>query len=419
MLFLVIDLLPNPKLCHESEMLMCSSRLGLSDIINNKSCKRGDIMGTENVVFYKGKVKNSVSLDVIKKEFAQCLQVENLNFLIGSGCSSYVEDEVETSIPTMWTLAQRFFSTYPDFAVQDIALKHHFGENLESMLDYMISVRSVNHVGMIDQEINQKIKIVQDFIRNQIIEGMKCEEVNEIYKEFYLKILRKNRRNPINIFTTNYDLYSERALDELGFFYNNGFTGTYERRFNPISYNYAFVENMNLNKDVWGRISNFYNLYKIHGSINWINKDSVIIEKAIENITDDTVMIYPTPLKDRTTLMTPYSDLMRNMQQSLMKNNSILVTLGYSFSDDHINRIILNMLSVPSFKLVVFGSGTKIEKLISANDSRIWVINSDDKIHYFNNFVTKLLPDIQDDIKERIDLQEKYRVIESVLKGDD
>jgi len=176
---------------------------------------------------------------------------------------------------------------------------------------------------------------------------------------------------------------------------------------------------MNLNKDVWDRISNFYNLYKIHGSINWVNKNSVVVEKPIENISDDTVMIYPTPLKDRTTLMTPYSDLMRNMQQSLMKNNSILVTLGYSFSDDHINRIILNMLSVPSFRLVVLGSGENIEKLISANDSRIWIINSDDKIHYFNNFAKKLLPDIQDDIQERIDLNEKFKTIESVLKGDD
>jgi hypothetical protein len=102
--------------------------------------------------------------------------------------------------------------------VQGEALKQHLESNLESMLDYMISVRSVNHVSEIEPKIDEKIKVVQGFIRNEIIEGMKCEDVNGVYKEFYLKILRKNRRNPINIFTTNYDLYSERALDELGFF---------------------------------------------------------------------------------------------------------------------------------------------------------------------------------------------------------
>jgi len=301
--------------------------------------------------------------------------------------------------------------------VQGVLLKDHFLDNLESMLDYMISVRSVNHISSIDTEIDTKLKLVQKFIREQVLDGMNSDEVNILYKEFYLKILRKNRKNPINIFTTNYDLYNERALDELGFFYNNGFTGTYERRFNPISYNYAFVENMNLNKDVWDRISNFFNIYKIHGSINWINKNMKVIEKSVENITDETIMIYPTPLKDRTTLMTPYSDLMRNMQQSLMKNNSILITVGYSFSDDHINRIILNMLSVPSFKLVILGGSTNIDKIISIGDSRIWVINSEQKIHYFNNFVNKLLPDIQDDIKERAELNERFKLIEEAFIG--
>lgn len=61
-------------------------------------------------------------------------------------------------------------------------------------------------------------------------------------------------------------------------------------------------------------------------------------------------MIYPTPLKDRTTLMTPYSDLFRAMETALLKKNSVLITLGYSFADDHINRLILNSLAIPTFK---------------------------------------------------------------------
>lgn len=375
-------------------------------------------MDNVNINFFKGSVLNTIQLESLKKEFAQCLQVENLNFLLGSGCSSNVEEGKELSIPTMKIMASRFFHEYPNFMVRTKNLKDYFENNLENALDYLISIRAINHVDEIEPDINAKIKVVQDFIRKQIISGMECNEVKSIYKEFYQKILRKNRRNPINIFTTNYDLYSEKALDELGFFYNNGFTGTYERRFNPISYNYAFVENMNLNNDVWERIANFYNIYKIHGSINWVNKDSIVMEKPLENVENETIMIYPTPLKDRTTLMIPYSDLMRSMQQSLMKNNSILVTLGYSFSDDHINRIILNMLSIPSFRLVIFGGGENIEKLIKANDGRIWIINSDDKIHYFKNFVKKLLPDIQDEINEFMELNEKVKVIESIFKGD-
>jgi len=378
-------------------------------------------MDTDNINFYKGKNKKNFSVDNVKKEFSQCLQVENLNFLIGSGCSSHIVDNEEKSIPTMKELAYRFFNVYPDFKVQNTVMKEQdlFINNLENMLDYMISVRNVNYIEEIDSDIDSKINTVQSFINRQIRDGMDCNEVKNIYKNFYMKILRKNRKNPINIFTTNYDLYNEKALDELGFFYNNGFTGTYERKFNPISYNYAFVENMNLNQDVWDTISNFYNLYKIHGSINWINENGTIIEKSINNIEDETVMIYPTPLKDRSTLMTPYSDLMRNMQQSLMKNNSILITLGYSFSDEHINRIILNMLAVPSFRLVILGAGESINKLSRINDSRIWIINSESKIHYFSNFVNKLLPSIQDDIKEKVAVQDKLKEIKEYINGDE
>ena len=102
--------------------------------------------------------------------------------------------------------------------------------------------------------------------------------------------------------------------------------------------------------------------------------------------------------------MTPYSDLFRSMETALLKKNSVLITLGYSFADDHINRLILNSLAIPTFKLVVFGQSDAITKLIEMDDSRIIVINSEDKIHYFKNFVEKAMPDVQADIKEQMDL---------------
>ena len=68
------------------------------------------------------------------------------------------------------------------------------------------------------------------------------------------------------------------------------------------------------------------------------------------------------------------------------------------------NRLILNSLAIPTFKLVVFGQSDAITKLIEMDDSRIIVINSEDKIHYFKNFVEKAMPDVQADIKEQMDL---------------
>ncbi|EAC2415778.1 hypothetical protein ACH07_15340, partial [Listeria monocytogenes] len=142
------------------------------------------------------------------------------------------------------------------------------------------------------------------------------------------------------------------------FIYNSGFTGSYMRTFNPNMYRYMYVDNMNLNKDVWNRVDHFYNLYKIHGSISWKKSEDKIYEismKEIDKSSLENVMIYPTPLKDRSTLMVPYTDLMRSFQDNLTQKNSVLITLGYSFGDDHINRIILNNLSIPSFRLIILG----------------------------------------------------------------
>ena len=366
----------------------------------------------EMINVFKGSTLQKVSIEQYKREFAQYLQTENLHFLIGSGCSSYNRDGSESAIPTMAGLYKGFFDKYSTFTIAGQNPKDSFNNNLESMLETMISIKVAKSLTKIDEDIDKKIAQVQQYIISRIVDGQKCIEALELYKTFYLKLVQPSRKKPISIFTTNYDQYNEQALDVLGFYYNNGFSGTYLRRFNPNVYNYVYVENMNLHRNVWGRVSSFFNLYKIHGSINWIVNDDEVIEKPVELCGKDRVLIYPTPQKDRSTLMTPYSDLMRLMQQELVRNNSVLVTLGYSFSDDHINRIILNSLSNPSFKLVVLGrSGGNIQKLIDLDDKRIIVINSDSKIQYFKNFVNTLMPDVDEYLQEEMQLRNGTKAI--------
>jgi hypothetical protein len=66
-----------------------------------------------------------------------------------------------------------------------------------------------------------------------------------------------------------------------------------------------------------------------------------------------TVMIYPNPAKDLETSEYPYAELFRDFSAGLCRPNSVLVTYGYGFGDDHINRVIKDMLTIPSTHLVI------------------------------------------------------------------
>ena len=73
--------------------------------------------GTINM--YKGKHKFEISAEELRAEISQCLQIENLNFLIGAGCSSFrSEDGTEQAIPTMAGLATQFYSENPGLKVE-------------------------------------------------------------------------------------------------------------------------------------------------------------------------------------------------------------------------------------------------------------------------------------------------------------
>ena len=372
-------------------------------------------MTESNITYFKGQERQNALIDSIRTEIAQLLQSDNLSFLIGAGCSSHKLNDIEIGIPSMTEIYTSFLETFPDFELAGQKVSGHFNHNLEKMLEMMGAIQLANDISVVDEEIDEKIVTVRNFLRQLIVNKLNSREVKETYKSFYTKISQKPRKSPISIFTTNYDLFNEIALDELGFPYNNGFSGAYKRKFSPASYNYMYVENMNLNKDVWERVSSFFNLIKLHGSVSWVRKNDQIWEQDYESINDvDTVMIYPTPLKDRTTLMTPYSDLFRTMENRLVQKNSTLIVMGYSFSDDHINRVILNGLSVPTFRLIIFGKHENIDKLIEMGDSRIVVINSDDCIHYFKNIVDKVLPSVHPDIAENLHTLPINEIIEAL-----
>ena len=112
------------------------------------------------------------------------------------------------------------------------------------------------------------------------------------------------------------------------------------------------------------------------------------------------MMIYPTPAKQNSTLGSPYADLFREFQSRIVREQSVLFTMGYAFGDEHINNIIYQALTIPTFRLVIFIDPTlqgEIAKLRGLDDPRIWIIGSDQaqpgrKVHYFDTIIEEFMP---------------------------
>nr|WP_200949983.1 SIR2 family protein [Ensifer adhaerens] len=232
--------------------------------------------------------------------------------------------------------------------------------------------------------------------------------VPDVYESFYRRLVLRDRSLPRPwIFTTNYDLFNERAMDRLGLPYANGFSGVVERRFNPATFRYALAEQLDVTSRKWSAVDGFVYLCKLHGSLSWTEDDHGLfpIRELWPQDAASKVMIYPTPAKQNSSLGSPYSDLFREFQSRVVREQSVLITAGFAFGDEHLNNIIYQALTIPTFRLIVFANPNakgEIAKLRALRDERIWIIGGDgpdekNPAHYFNMIVEHFMPQRQSD----------------------
>ncbi|MEA5163530.1 SIR2 family protein [Cereibacter johrii] len=376
--------------------------------------------------------------DVVRKAVSEALNAKNVAFLLGAGCSSYYAKEVdilgdekwlEVGIPTMAPLAAEFtkarvadearFPTAAERKVltDDIGIDigdEEYSRNLERLMELLFSLRfSLSRSTLAKAKDNLKvvnsiIEKVHAFLWDKCTNGAFARgnrTVGALYETFYRKLVLRDRSLPRPwIFTTNYDLFNETAMDRLGLPYANGFSGVVERRFNPATFRYALAEQLDLTTRKWSAVDGFVYLCKIHGSISWTEDDhglfpirEMVVSKGSE---PGKVMIYPTPAKQNSSLGSPYADLFREFQSRIVREQSVLFTMGYAFGDEHINNIIYQALTIPTFRLIIFADPTlegEIAKLRALNDPRIWIIGGSGpeihrKAHYFDTIIEEFMP---------------------------
>src|SRR6202011_2080233 len=193
-----------------------------------------------------------------------------------------------------------------------------------------------------------------------------CKDVSEthdsklkFHEELLRRILLRSTTLPrAKVFTTNYDLLLERALDNLGILYFDGFLGTINRTLRTESYHYDLYYPGETTEGRVSRVDRVLHLYKLHGSINWRRQrtgpdDIIISHTQPEEHEKGDVMIYPSPLKVTEMNGYPYAEMFRHFSTTIHQPQSALLTIGYKFRDDHINRLIYQALSIPSFTLII------------------------------------------------------------------
>lgn len=153
------------------------------------------------------------------------------------------------------------------------------------------------------------------------------------------------RTNPIELFTTNYDLLFESALEYKRLPYFDGFVGTVHPFLIP-----ECVEAENVKKDIGSYIPySWIRLWKIHGSINWFlvtdkAKKKRIIRSTRKMDGTEELMIYPSKQKYDESRRLPFLVFQDRLRKFLSSGEVLLVVAGYSFSDDHLNELISQAL---------------------------------------------------------------------------
>ena len=148
---------------------------------------------------------------------------------------------------------------------------------------------------------------------------------------------RGNYRLPIELFTVNYDLLIETALEAMRAPYFDGFVGALAARFHT-----ELVEGLP-GTEAGAIPSSFVRLWKLHGSVNWAWKDDRQIVRLGHPVPEGlAAAIYPSDTKYEESRRVPFVVLQDRLRRALHQPETMTLISGYSFGDDHLNEHIFD-----------------------------------------------------------------------------
>ena len=191
---------------------------------------------------------------------------------------------------------------------------------------------------------------------------------------------RAGTRERLHLFTTNYDRYVEAGADVAGLRLIDRFVGTLTPVFRASRLDIDLHYNPPGIRGEPRYLEGVARFTKLHGSIDWVDCDRAIrrigLPFGAKNATPyleapglrgadaGQLMIYPNAAKDRETAEYPYVELFRDFAAAICRPNSTVFCYGYSFGDEHINRVLEDMLTIPSTHLVIIARGDRLGRIM-------------------------------------------------------
>jgi len=286
-----------------------------------------------------------------------------LGFLIGAGAPMSITVDDKALIPGLEALTDLVRNDIDEpYAAAVGTLVAHLPEadraNLEELLNYVRSLASLpgnEDIRGISVEVLSELDTeICRLVRLHVDQDLPKDE--NAYQALALWISAMRRLVPTQIFTTNYDLLMEQALERQRVAYFDGFMGSRE----PI-FDLQAIEEDELPVR-WTL------LWKLHGSINWSEDgDGNVLRRASESNDDSAALVYPSHLKYDQSRRLPYLAMMDRLKSFLRKPGAIIVTCGYSFRDQHINEVIDQSLRInptATVQALLFGSMDQYEEAV-------------------------------------------------------
>jgi NAD-dependent SIR2 family protein deacetylase len=174
----------------------------------------------------------------------------------------------------------------------------------------------------------ENVRKFHKLIRRQLNEwvGLRSYDNANYYQTF--SSLSKDIGQLMKVFTLNYDLCFETVVGkdkviELGFTKNTN------------EWHQSNFENDNGKQ---------YNLYKLHGSIDWYIKDSTLYKS--EKIEAEPELIFG--ILHKMTSVDPYFYYSSILRNACRDDAKLLVVIGYSYADEYVNIILSQALAAKS-----------------------------------------------------------------------